>query len=83
MPYYSRKSKQTYRIDWAENSDVMHVMWRLTEREDKGISCPLPPSLSDKYAEPFLCNPPQTDTISILIMQPNCVFKCVSSVWSF
>ena len=23
MPYYSRKSKQTYQIDWAENSDVM------------------------------------------------------------
>lgn len=59
MPYYSRKSKQTYHIDWAENSDVMQVMWRLTEREDKGISFPPPPSLSDKYAEPFLCNSPQ------------------------
>lgn len=80
MPYYSRKSKQAYHIDWAENSDVMGKLKSsdASQREKiKGfLFLRLLPSLTNMLIHSFAIPPPRQTPST----QPNCVFKCVSIV---
>lgn len=64
MLYYSRKSKQTYHIDWAENSDVMGKLKSCdtSQREKiKGfLFLRLLPSLTNMLNHSFAIPPKQT-----------------------
>ena len=62
MSYYSRKSKQAYHIDWAENSDVMGKLKSsdASQREKiKGfLFLRLLPSLTNMLIHSFAIPPP-------------------------